>query len=129
MATSVSAGTSPGRKNGRCSVGRPAGLVAVVQAAASMAVSAGASSARATRISVTPQGSSARSTHCPDVDRGNVGVVRGFRFSYNVFGQRIDALDAVWRRWAEVGGGLTDADWSAPSRCAGWDVAALFAHV
>jgi len=43
--------------------------------------------------------------------------------------QRIDALEAVWRQWAEVGGGLTDADWAAPSRCAGWDVAALFAHV
>ena len=43
--------------------------------------------------------------------------------------QRLDALEAVWRRWADVGGGLTDAEWSSPSRCAGWDVAALFAHV
>jgi uncharacterized protein (TIGR03083 family) len=41
----------------------------------------------------------------------------------------IEALEAVWRRWAEVGGGLTDTEWSRPSRCAGWDVAALFAHV
>jgi uncharacterized protein (TIGR03083 family) len=41
----------------------------------------------------------------------------------------IDAVEAVWRRWAEVGAGLTDAEWSRPSRCAGWDVAALFAHV
>jgi len=41
----------------------------------------------------------------------------------------IDALEAVWRRWAEVGAGLTEAEWSTPSRCAGWDVAALFAHV
>jgi len=41
----------------------------------------------------------------------------------------IDALEAVWRRWAEVGAGLTEADWLTPSRCAGWDVAALFAHV
>jgi len=41
----------------------------------------------------------------------------------------IDGLEAVWRRWAEVGAGLTEAEWSTPSRCAGWDVAALFAHV
>jgi mycothiol maleylpyruvate isomerase-like protein len=43
--------------------------------------------------------------------------------------QRIDALEAVWERWAEVGGGLAEAEWSTPSRCTGWDVAALFAHV
>ena len=41
----------------------------------------------------------------------------------------IDALEAVWRRWAEVGAGLAAAEWSTPSRCTGWDVAALFAHV
>lgn len=41
----------------------------------------------------------------------------------------IDALEAVWRRWAEVGDGLTEAEWTTPSRCTGWDVAALFAHV
>lgn len=46
-----------------------------------------------------------------------------------MYRQRIDALDAVWRRWAEVGGDLTDAEWSRSSRCAGWDVAALYAHV
>jgi uncharacterized protein (TIGR03083 family) len=46
-----------------------------------------------------------------------------------VYGQRIDALEAVWERWAEVGAGLSDAEWSTPSRCAGWDVAALFGHV
>jgi uncharacterized protein (TIGR03083 family) len=43
--------------------------------------------------------------------------------------QRLDALAAVWEQWAEVGGALTDVEWSTPSRCAGWDVAALFAHV
>jgi uncharacterized protein (TIGR03083 family) len=41
----------------------------------------------------------------------------------------VDALAAVWGRWAEVGSALTDVEWSTPSRCAGWDVAALFAHV
>jgi uncharacterized protein (TIGR03083 family) len=41
----------------------------------------------------------------------------------------IDALEAVWWRWAEIGTGLTDTEWATPSRCAGWDVAALFAHV
>ncbi len=46
-----------------------------------------------------------------------------------MYQQRIDALEAVWARWAEVGACLTDAEWSTPSRCAGWDVAALFAHV
>ena len=46
-----------------------------------------------------------------------------------MYQQRIDALEAVWAQWAAVGAGLTDADWSTPSRCAGWDVAALFAHV
>jgi uncharacterized protein (TIGR03083 family) len=43
--------------------------------------------------------------------------------------QRLDALAAVWEQWAEVGSALTDVEWSTPSRCAGWDVAALFAHV
>lgn len=46
-----------------------------------------------------------------------------------MYRERIDALEAVWRQWAEVGGGLADVEWSRPSRCAGWDVAALFAHV
>jgi hypothetical protein len=46
-----------------------------------------------------------------------------------VYRQRIDALEAVREQWAEVRSGLTDAEWSRPSRCAGWDVAALFAHV
>jgi uncharacterized protein (TIGR03083 family) len=45
-----------------------------------------------------------------------------------MYRQRVDALAAVWRQWAEVGSALTDVEWSTPSRCAGWDVAALFAH-
>ena len=46
-----------------------------------------------------------------------------------MYRERLDALAAVWGRWAEVGSALTDVEWSTPSRCAGWDVAALFAHV
>ena len=46
-----------------------------------------------------------------------------------MYRQRIDALEAVWKQWAGIGAGLTDAEWSMPSRCTGWDVAALFAHV
>jgi uncharacterized protein (TIGR03083 family) len=42
---------------------------------------------------------------------------------------RIDTLEAVWASWAEVGGGLGTEQWSSPTRCPGWDVAALFAHV
>jgi uncharacterized protein (TIGR03083 family) len=42
---------------------------------------------------------------------------------------RIDTLGAVWASWAEVGGGLEKEQWSRTTRCPGWDVAALFAHV
>jgi uncharacterized protein (TIGR03083 family) len=41
---------------------------------------------------------------------------------------RIDALGEAWQAWAGVGAGLTEAEWTAASRCAGWDVAALYAH-
>lgn len=43
--------------------------------------------------------------------------------------ERVDAVAATWSCWAETGGSLDPAAWSAPSRCDGWDVAALFAHV
>lgn len=42
---------------------------------------------------------------------------------------RVDALDATWARWARTADGLTGDGWARPSRCAGWDVAALYAHV
>lgn len=42
---------------------------------------------------------------------------------------RIDALEVVWRRWADIGAGLSEQRWSTPTRCVGWDVAALYAHV
>ena len=47
----------------------------------------------------------------------------------DVYHVRVDALEDVWRRWADLGAGLSDAQWSARTRCDGWDVAALFAHV
>ncbi|MBP2371684.1 maleylpyruvate isomerase N-terminal domain-containing protein [Pseudonocardia parietis] len=42
---------------------------------------------------------------------------------------RVDALDATWAAWARIAATLTGNDWASPSRCAGWDVAALYAHV
>jgi hypothetical protein len=42
---------------------------------------------------------------------------------------RIDALEVVWRRWTDIGVGLSEQQWSTPTRCVGWDVAALYAHV
>lgn len=43
--------------------------------------------------------------------------------------ERVDVLAAYWQRWAEIGATLPDDQWSAGTRCAGWDVAALYAHV
>jgi uncharacterized protein (TIGR03083 family) len=42
---------------------------------------------------------------------------------------RVDALEMVWRRWAEIGEELSEQQWSQATRCTGWDVAALYAHV
>src|SRR5690625_5032087 len=42
---------------------------------------------------------------------------------------RVDALEAVWCRWSEIGAGLSEPQWSSATRCTGWDVAALYAHV
>ncbi|MGH3913552.1 MAG: maleylpyruvate isomerase N-terminal domain-containing protein, partial [Pseudonocardiaceae bacterium] len=38
---------------------------------------------------------------------------------------RVDALQETWQVWAELGGELTDEQWSRPTRCPGWDVAAV----
>ena len=46
----------------------------------------------------------------------------------DVYLSRLAALDGIWRLWGEVGAGLTEAEWSAATRCPGWDVAALYAH-
>lgn len=47
----------------------------------------------------------------------------------SLHGERIDSLDEVWARWAEVGAELSEQQWSSPTRCTGWDVAAVYAHV
>lgn len=44
------------------------------------------------------------------------------------FHHRLDALEAVWRIWGEVGAGLFDDDWRTETRCPGWDIAAVYAH-
>ena len=46
-----------------------------------------------------------------------------------LFARRVDALEAAWDRWAELGAALDEDGWTSPTRCAGWDVAAQFAHV
>lgn len=43
--------------------------------------------------------------------------------------ERVDAVAVAWSCWAATGSGLDAAGWATPSRCDGWDVAALFAHV
>jgi uncharacterized protein (TIGR03083 family) len=44
------------------------------------------------------------------------------------FSSRLTALEETWRLWAAVGTNLTDAQWRTPTRCTGWDVAAVYAH-
>ena len=39
-----------------------------------------------------------------------------------------NVLADAWERWAQRCADLTPAEWSAPTRCTGWDVAALVAH-
>jgi uncharacterized protein (TIGR03083 family) len=46
----------------------------------------------------------------------------------NVYLARLDALEQTWRVWAELGMELTDGQWRTPTRCTGWDVAAVYAH-
>jgi uncharacterized protein (TIGR03083 family) len=41
---------------------------------------------------------------------------------------RLDALEQTWQVWSQLGGSLSEAQWSAASRCPGWDVACLYAH-
>src|SRR3954465_14826110 len=40
----------------------------------------------------------------------------------------LNTLDALWSVWADIGKGLTDADWARPTRLEGWDLRALWAH-
>jgi uncharacterized protein (TIGR03083 family) len=41
---------------------------------------------------------------------------------------RLDALEQIWQVWSQLGGSLSETQWSAASRCPGWDVACLYAH-
>lgn len=38
-------------------------------------------------------------------------------------------LAGLWMAWSEVCAGLSEEDWSRPTRCGDWNVAALVAHV
>jgi uncharacterized protein (TIGR03083 family) len=40
-----------------------------------------------------------------------------------------ETLADAWERWARRCATLTSEEWSTPTRCSGWDVAALLAHV
>ncbi|MGH3678007.1 MAG: maleylpyruvate isomerase N-terminal domain-containing protein [Mycobacterium sp.] len=40
-----------------------------------------------------------------------------------------EVLADAWQRWARRCGGLSGEQWSTPTRCAGWDVRALVAHL
>ncbi|MEV1057717.1 maleylpyruvate isomerase family mycothiol-dependent enzyme [Micromonospora chalcea] len=40
-----------------------------------------------------------------------------------------EVLGDLWRVWGAWGADLDEERWTAPTRCAGWDVAALYAHV
>lgn len=41
----------------------------------------------------------------------------------------IAVLGSLWRAWGEAVADLDDGEWTTPTRCEGWDVAALTAHV
>lgn len=45
-----------------------------------------------------------------------------------LYRRRLDALEQTWQAWAELGRGLTEQQWSTPTRCPGWDVAGVYAH-
>lgn len=46
----------------------------------------------------------------------------------DVYSVRVDALQQTWQTWAKTGESLTEEQWTAETRCDGWDVAALYAH-
>jgi len=41
---------------------------------------------------------------------------------------RLDAIGQTWRIWGRLGEDLTEQQWRIPTRCSGWDVAAVYAH-
>jgi len=46
----------------------------------------------------------------------------------DIYLARLDALQETWQIWAQLGADLTEEQWSRPTRCSGWDVAAVYAH-
>jgi uncharacterized protein (TIGR03083 family) len=46
-----------------------------------------------------------------------------------IFSARLDILEQTWSVWADLGSGLCERQWTTPTRCTGWNVAAVFAHV
>jgi len=46
----------------------------------------------------------------------------------DIYIARLDALQETWQVWAQLGADLTDEQWSRPTRCSGWDVAAVYTH-
>lgn len=47
----------------------------------------------------------------------------------DVYRGRLDALKDTWQVWGQLGRDLTEQQWSTPTRCPGWDVACVHAHV
>lgn len=45
-----------------------------------------------------------------------------------LYPHRLDVLEQTWQVWSQLGGSLSETQWSAASRCPGWDVACLYAH-
>lgn len=41
----------------------------------------------------------------------------------------VDAIESVWRAWADLGRGLNDQQWSQPTRLGSWTVRDTYAHV
>lgn len=44
------------------------------------------------------------------------------------YDRRLVALGETWKVWAELGRSLTGERWAVATRCAGWDVASVYAH-
>ncbi len=60
---------------------------------------------------------------------GRAGAVIGHSCPMDyIYRYRLDALEQTWDIWGRLGESLTEEQWSTPSRCPGWDVAALYAH-
>ena len=63
-----------------------------------------------------------------DVIGDPVHAVRHYWLMDDVYLGRLDALEQIWQVWAQLGDSLTEEQWSAGTRCPGWDVAAVYAH-